>query len=118
MRVLYKRLLLALVFVVSTSFFAVASNEPESISKENAIELRVDAAASQLNIKMNSETTESLRFEVFDISGKRIKAEVSDKMPFDGESYKLSISEFKSGIYILNITSTNTKLAKRFVVKR
>lgn len=119
MKTIIKILSLVVVLVVSANNFAMASDESQKlIVKEPVIELRVDAAVNQLSIKMDNVDNETFRFDVFDISGKRIKTVASDKLPFDGESYNLSLSEFNSGVYILNVTSKNVKLAKRFMVKR
>jgi hypothetical protein len=80
--------------------------------------LKVNPNENNLDIITTGFKSESIRFELFDISGKRVKTYTSEQLTSTGETYKIPLSEISSGIYIINITSKDVKLAKRFVVKR
>ena len=66
----------------------------------------------EMNINIPSLSDEGLQLEVFDVLGKRVYTETLSAL-----DTKVSISKWKSGMYLVRLTSSNQdiKLTKRFV---
>ncbi len=110
-------LILTLVFAASTQLQAF-DDVQNTIAREPSVELKMNPTENNLDVVTTGFKAETIRFELFDISGKRVKSFTSDQLTSTGETYKIPLNEVASGIYIINITSKDVKLAKRFVVKR
>ncbi len=64
------------------------------------------------NIKSSLSTFD---YDVFDVTGKRILEQ--KQVNLENGAYKLDISSYASGVYFLNITTTNSKVTKKLILK-
>lgn len=104
-----KRTLLILFIAFSMVSFSQVSSEIKQDSGVEEFAISPNPAKNSLNIKLPSKNTD-IKLEVFDVLGKRV---------YNGNLTQLessiNISNWKSGVYLVRVTSHKSTHTKRFI---
>ncbi|MBL0046548.1 MAG: T9SS type A sorting domain-containing protein [Bacteroidetes bacterium] len=77
----------------------------KNVSKSNAVFNVYQISENYLNIKLNLDQAEEIRFEVFDILGKRVYSENKGKLPAGNQSFAYNVNSLSAGIYVVKLTA-------------
>ncbi len=97
-------------YAYQDSIANVSTNNSTAITNNNQINVNVTPNPSEgvFNVSFDNITNEKTLIEVFDIAGKLI---FQDKLFTNNIS--LDLSNFNTGVYILNISNSNSKISKK-----
>jgi hypothetical protein len=87
----------------------------DDLISENSIILFPNPASDELIISLNDLSWKKLNIEIKDITGKIINHFISG---VDTDKIKLNVSDYKAGIYFVNIKNNSGVITKKFVVSR
>ena len=88
-------------------------NQLSSTSDEMTIEIFPNPSANQLTLKWDSEIKQTLKIDLCDLNGKKLKTFERA----NNDLLSISQDEIPSGTYLINFSIGNTVIASRKVIK-
>lgn len=110
---------------LTTSISAITTNTcldvavAESKNEIGSVSLFPNPSKDVVTLTVNSQNTNALTVNVYDITGKMVLAPVKNQTLNAGENkYSLNTSELNNGIYFVTLTTANGKETVKLIVNK